>query len=222
MVLLKNNTLNKQYGFTLAEILITLGIIGIIASITIPALINLINEANYKSLYRKAYATISQALLSAQNDSTLVPFSGTNGGIGLQDNFLAMKSCFNISKECTTSNLYDCWNTSGESFRSEETGVFSFVDNSGMAWRTRNTDKDLSTPIILVDTNGGKNPNKYGQDRFPFCFSNTGNSYAGGYIINGIPSKIIPLDNQLDNSLLECPSYATHPCYYTSWLYGTH
>ena len=39
-----SNRINKQFAFTLAEVLITLGIIGVVATLTIPSLIN-----NYKA-----------------------------------------------------------------------------------------------------------------------------------------------------------------------------
>ena len=49
---------NKMYfGFTLAEVLITLGIIGVVAAITIPALINNYRAAKLKSQFLKSYST---------------------------------------------------------------------------------------------------------------------------------------------------------------------
>lgn len=209
----------KSRAFTIAEILITLAIIGVVAAITIPVLLKNIQDIQFKTSYRKAYSAISQALLKAQNNGTLASFSGTNGGIGMQANFLAVQAEFKVSKICDSSHLSDCWDTStnSESFHNEQSTALSFIDNSGMTWRARTIDADWASPVILVDTNGSKKPNKYGQDRFPFFFSNT--SY-GVYTISGLPTKIIPGVDRFDNSSLECPSYATHPCYYTSWLIG--
>lgn len=42
-----------KYGFTLAEVLITLGIIGVVAAMTIPTLIANTNGAKYRSQYKK-------------------------------------------------------------------------------------------------------------------------------------------------------------------------
>ncbi len=42
-------------GFTLAEVLITLGIIGIIAAMTIPTLLQNTDEAQLKTAWKKAY-----------------------------------------------------------------------------------------------------------------------------------------------------------------------
>ncbi|MDD3236469.1 MAG: type II secretion system protein [Candidatus Gastranaerophilales bacterium] len=49
-------------GFTLAEVLITLVIIGVIAALTIPALLNNTNNEEYRTAGKKAYATLNQAL----------------------------------------------------------------------------------------------------------------------------------------------------------------
>lgn len=218
-----------QKAFTLAEVLITLAIIGIVAALSIPTLVKNFQDAQFKTAYKKAYSTLSLALEKANSDQALTAFTGTNGGFGLQANFQVLQQYFSVTKACDSSHISDCWDTSSssETFRNENgsgTG-FSFVDKSGMAWKMRSNDSDGNSPIILVDTNGNKKPNKYGQDRFPFCFSNTGNAYQSGssgqgYLINGIPTKIIPFTDLYDNSGLTCPSAATHPCYNTSWLYN--
>ena len=48
-------------GFTLAEVLITLGIIGVVAAMTMPTLINNINNKQNIAALKKAYSLISQA-----------------------------------------------------------------------------------------------------------------------------------------------------------------
>lgn len=50
-----------KFGFTLAEILITLGIIGVVAAMTIPTLIANINGNRYRAQFKKSISTISQA-----------------------------------------------------------------------------------------------------------------------------------------------------------------
>ena len=56
------------FGFTLAEVLITLGIIGVVAAITIPALINNYRAAKLKSQFLKSYSTIQQVFKRMQDD----------------------------------------------------------------------------------------------------------------------------------------------------------
>ncbi len=50
-------------GFTLAEVLITLGIIGVVAAMTMPTLINSTQGAQYKTAYKKALSVLSQAVV---------------------------------------------------------------------------------------------------------------------------------------------------------------
>ena len=57
----KKANLKGFRGFTLAEVLITLVIIGFIAAMTIPTLINKTNNQEYVSKLKKAYSTLSQA-----------------------------------------------------------------------------------------------------------------------------------------------------------------
>ena len=54
--------MTKRFGFTLAEVLITLGIIGVVAAMTMPTLMNQTNGAQYKAAYKKALSAISQAV----------------------------------------------------------------------------------------------------------------------------------------------------------------
>ncbi len=54
--------MTKRFGFTLAEVLITLGIIGVVAAMTMPTLINSTQGAQYKAAYKKALSAISQAV----------------------------------------------------------------------------------------------------------------------------------------------------------------
>ena len=54
--------MTKRFGFTLAEVLITLGIIGVVAAMTMPTLINSTQGAQYKAAFKKALSAISQAV----------------------------------------------------------------------------------------------------------------------------------------------------------------
>lgn len=59
---------NNYKAFTLAEVLITLGIIGIVASLTLPAIIQKQNEKATVTALKKFYSSISQAYLFAKNE----------------------------------------------------------------------------------------------------------------------------------------------------------
>ena len=53
-------------GFTLAEVLITLGIIGIVAALTIPTISKNIQQAVLKNQFKKFYSTFWQAVIGIQ------------------------------------------------------------------------------------------------------------------------------------------------------------
>lgn len=55
-------------AFTLAEVLITLGIIGIVAAMTMPALIQKNNNKVVETRLKKFYSSINQAILRAEAD----------------------------------------------------------------------------------------------------------------------------------------------------------
>lgn len=48
-------------AFTLAEVLITLGIIGVVAALTIPALMNSTGNAEYVSAYKKTLSVLNRS-----------------------------------------------------------------------------------------------------------------------------------------------------------------
>ena len=74
-------------GFTLAEVLITLGIIGVIAALTVPAMNKARPDAN-KVAYLKAYDTIVGTIKELTSNSLLYPVckdSGTDDNVNCAD-----------------------------------------------------------------------------------------------------------------------------------------
>ena len=57
---------NKKRAFTLAEVLVTLGIIGVIAAMTIPTLMSNTKGAKFRSQYKKTLSTLNQAAVMTQ------------------------------------------------------------------------------------------------------------------------------------------------------------
>lgn len=225
------NTVKFHDGFTLAEVLITLGIIGVVAAMTIPSLISKTQDAEYKTAYKKGFSALSQAFEKASADGDIVEMTGTFSSQGIEANFAALQKQFNVTKTCTNSQTGGCWYIYGDKFRnSEDYSVPGFIDNSGMAWKLRFKDNSALIPAIMLDTNGLKGPNKYGYDRFPLFLSIASQYYDGWTTLNminpiGMPTKISPAADILPNSTdstaqTMCPSYAAHACYNTSWLTG--
>lgn len=62
----------QHFAFTLAEVLITLAIIGIVAALTIPVLVNYAFEQASISSLKKTYSMLAQAVLEWQNDNDCV------------------------------------------------------------------------------------------------------------------------------------------------------
>ena len=54
--------INAKAGFTLAEVLITLGIIGIVAAMTLPVLISNISATKNRSRFKKTISTLNQSV----------------------------------------------------------------------------------------------------------------------------------------------------------------
>lgn len=65
-------------AFTLAEVLITLGIIGVVAAMTIPTLIANTNSLKFKAKFKKTISTLNQAALMAQSKYDF-NYAGTSG-----------------------------------------------------------------------------------------------------------------------------------------------
>jgi len=165
-------------GFTLAEVLITLLIVGVIASIVIPGLIADTQNAEYKTAWKKGYADLSQATKRILMDN-----GGTLKGICTNSNCLRdlYLQYLNFSKKCdagtTLGNCFDSttkalsgavitgdWFTSFTSYSGVilANGNFVlFVYNSNCNWTPTISNVCGS---IITDINGFRGPNTFGKD----------------------------------------------------------
>lgn len=187
-------------AFTLAEVLITLGIIGIVAALTIPSLVNNTNSKEFYSRCKKVYAELDNVTRQIAND---------NGGV-LPDCGYWTHSCLyqlykpylKVAQTCA-SGEHGCWseanqwyggygyltnNTpcpdgatcglSGLDYAHSIGGGYhrSVVLNSGeFVWFVQYWAGNTSR-LLAVDLNGAKKPNKISRDIVLFCF--TQNSLA--------------------------------------------
>lgn len=67
-------------GFTLAEVLITLGIVGIIAAMTVPAVMKNYKNKVYVAQLQKVYSQVADAARSIMNDENTDNFYSTTAG----------------------------------------------------------------------------------------------------------------------------------------------
>lgn len=217
------NQNKKNFAFTLAEVLITLGIIGIVAEITIPSLYHDMQEQNYKIAYKKAYSTASQAWQSVMGDNMVEARTGWVSDISNYDNFTQFMAKFDTVKTCTQSTGFsDCWApneiaNAGWAYPRNDGWQVCFLDKAGMAWCNA-----AGWGNIFVDTNGFKSPNKYGYDRFIFFLCVKDEHLTGPGCTNtpGTPNFLAPTQDWTIHDVNYCPSAPTHVCNYTSWLYN--
>ena len=90
-------------GFTLAEVLITLGIIGVVASMTIPTLVANYQERTYNTAATVFERKLGEALKVMNSQSALAGFSST------EDFVEELSKHFKINKVCQNDKLMDCF-----------------------------------------------------------------------------------------------------------------
>jgi prepilin-type N-terminal cleavage/methylation domain-containing protein len=150
----KVKIMKRQSGFTLAEVLITLGIIGVVAAMTIPSLINQTNGQQYKTGFKKIVSVLSQAVTMsvALNDmdfSTMssAGYTDTASIAGMFSNRLSILS--------TT-------NTNGTHFEGGAT-AYTVQLSDGMLVSIAVGSSNCTSALkctAYVDVNGTKLPNK--------------------------------------------------------------
>ncbi len=179
---------NKK-GFTLAEVLITLGIIGIVVAMTLPSLINHYRDRQIVSQFNTAVSIFSNAFTRMANDNggQLTNLYGPwNDFRHLDQDFYAhyfklVKMCipYGSYKDCIPYNIYQLnktlLNGAGDVCGTykhigilENGMIFCFGIPAGRAdgWEDRIQ--------LEVDLNGAKGPNTLGYDIFTFFISNAG------------------------------------------------
>jgi len=198
----------KQFAFTLAEVLITLAIIGVVAAMTIPILMNNYQKNQYVIQLKKAYSQTNQALgqMSAEyncvNDLACTGIFDYDGAVnGDKTLGAALVKQFKITKDCQTASTGGCWASSvmsnydgtGSSYNIN-TWYYSFVTAEGMSFSVNNgvtscgSNNSVSGtgPMskrcgeLWVDVNGTKLPNIVGRDVFKFWIVGSALLYPAG------------------------------------------
>ena len=154
----KDLCMKKQNAFTLAEVLITLGIIGVVAAMTMPSLLNATQNKQYVTAYKRALATMSQAgaMNYALEDTDFETAT---------DVVTVLKNRMNIVK-VDKDKLYF------------NDGVSVTVPSSVKGCKELSTKGDLTTGTaacyVSMDVNGEKGPNVSGKDQYTILFTNQG------------------------------------------------
>lgn len=167
---------NKKYtkGFTLSELLITIGIIGIIAALTIPNIIKNTQRKDLEAAFQKSYTLLSQTLLQMKADDGSVYQKFTTAPNNSSTAFKnAMRPYFKIINSCSPES--NCPPTNATSYRNY-TNTASFMNSGHLTIKFYIEDGMLISPlvsgtilVIWVDVNGyNKGPNRAGYDLFAF------------------------------------------------------
>ena len=179
-------SLKKKTAFTLAEVLITLGIIGVVAAMTIPSLIQNARNRELESGLKKGASVIGQALNMYQAENG-VSITSDIGGHELKP---VLMKYFNIIRDCglgfddadsacvsymNNANTYKNFTgTVNFDVNMFDDGQFVLNDGSLILLNNTNSGTDLNT-YISIDVNGyNKRPNRLGQDLFMFQLDNDG------------------------------------------------
>ena len=164
----------RRAAFTLAEVLITLGIIGVVAALTLPTLIQNHQKQVYVTQLKKAYSTINNAYNKMAADEGVVDWTQTycyysfSWDDGEQVRVERKKECFdrltkqmNVIKKkelgVACSEPWCQYNSTDEHFFD-----YIFVNTDGITYMF-----SCALQILRIDVNGTqKGPNQDGRDIF--------------------------------------------------------
>ncbi len=181
----------KRCAFTLAEVLITLAVIGIVAALTLPGLIQNHNEKAWstaKDLWEKK---LTETVRRMNIDGVMTGHESTEDFMNTFKNYMkVIKTCDNTdinkcyspkivqtgsesepeeiqtSELTTAENLGNDWGTNTMSFVIADgtTAIFAYNPNCAYADPIEDTGSQVSCLAYMVDVNGKKGPNRVTQD----------------------------------------------------------
>ena len=181
---------HKRTAFTLAEVLITLGIIGIVACMTLPSIINKYQSKVFETTFKKQYSVLQNAIdystmVNAYQNCYLYFPKGTisyqfklDDCVALGNDLVENLKLTPISK--TVLNNYkrsaEIHATGGNSINWACSYDYSlgeaipYVSSDGVIFMISVYAQFF--PSIIIDVNGEKGPNKWGYDVFFMVLSN--------------------------------------------------
>ena len=188
--------MHKKLGFTLAEVLITLGIIGVVASVTLPSLTLDVEKRKIPTTLSKAMNTLETVnkMALVENEAERLcditnHCSATNAADKyLSDIFVKYTSAVKFPSTLLTGSdkyTYDGISVSsgyttkdGISFMVRSSSYYKKINNLGSDNYPESASGDYYT--IVVDLNGRKGPNKTAQDVFYFRVDTKGGVFPMG------------------------------------------
>ncbi len=179
----------KCAAFTLAEVLITLGIIGVVAAITIPTLISNHQKEVVGKRLQKFYSTMQNAFNFAMIDHGEMSYweFPTKQNDGDQMSKFATTYIFPYLKgvsQCDTNSNPECFAYGSEIFDQGLPAIYIFSDGSCFGMNIGGSGVGAGNIHIYYDYNCMQKPNIYGKDVFDYIIRWVNNEYvfkAGGY-----------------------------------------
>ena len=160
--------LKREKAFTLAEVLVTLGIIGVVSAMTVPTLMQNYQRKSYVTQLHKVYNELSQALILYQND---------NNALNLKEAGLTNQAAIENFVKKYFKVVNDCGENKTPCFASE---YKKLAGNVATTWNPKahyNIASGASLGVaevmlgdvlfrVYVDINGQQGPNIFGRDIF--------------------------------------------------------
>lgn len=133
-------------GFTTPELIIAIGIIGVIAVMTMPSIYNHFHGAEFETASQKLQLQLTQTLESMNADQSLIGYASTADFVNV------FKTYLKTVKTCPSSDLTGCF---AETFRTEEEEfALSDVKNSAFMgkkeWKSKVEGIRLNNGISLL------------------------------------------------------------------------
>jgi prepilin-type N-terminal cleavage/methylation domain-containing protein len=182
----KGKYMKKTLGFTLAEILITIGIIGIIAAITIPQLINNYRKQTTVKKLKKTYTTLTQAIKMSEADNGSLSGWERKSNLTFWQTYLFpylkvidVKKFGQINPALSYTRIDGIKETTFTFFYNNAT-VVTLLDGSLLILDNESENlQTLKTIDFGIDINGTQKPNIIGIDFFVFSiiFDNDNEKY---------------------------------------------
>lgn len=173
---------NKK-AFTLTELLVAVGIIGAIAAVSIPSLMNNINKQIYTTRLKGITQTFKQTIdaqLLAKRTSTLENTDFSSPSQLFNNHFDTVKYCTYDDSSCWPDMNYRTLNggtteiirQSTAKLRNGTTILYNEISSDQIV------DGDTVYQEVYVDLNGADKPNIVGRDLFSFYISKRGKIHA--------------------------------------------
>jgi prepilin-type N-terminal cleavage/methylation domain-containing protein len=168
----RTKVLCKFYGFSLAELLIAVAILGEIATFTIPKLISAQQMGKRQMVLKQTVSMLSDLTYRGY---LMKQMSGSYNGTYYIDNVNALKVCSN------NSSTEGCWSHTAPSTENVEPGFV--LHNGAVVAGFNNVAEVWGYNGIIMDWNGATGPNLEGDDQITFIYYYNNNSGRGGTLI---------------------------------------